>query len=77
MHTQIRVAFKGQTCSHYPFAATRHGRCGSWNGVWAMHTGQDFLSNNAPAAIDFASFHLWPDNWVCTGANGTCTPLML
>jgi len=25
--------------------------------------GQDFLRDNAPASIDFAVIHMWPDNW--------------
>ena len=31
---------------------------------WPLLTGQDFLPNHAPSAIDYASAHLWPDNWV-------------
>ena len=30
---------------------------------WASITGQNFSANHAPAAIDFAAIHLWPDNW--------------
>lgn len=30
---------------------------------WAATTGQDFVRNHAPDAIDFASIHLWRDNW--------------
>ena len=30
---------------------------------WASMTGQNFSENMAPAAIDFAAVHLWPDNW--------------
>ena len=30
---------------------------------WASMTGQNFSANMAPAAIDFAAVHLWPDNW--------------
>jgi len=30
---------------------------------WATITGQNFTANHAPAAIDFAAIHLWPDNW--------------
>ena len=30
---------------------------------WASITGQNFSANHAPAGIDFAAIHLWPDNW--------------
>ncbi|KAK9848172.1 hypothetical protein WJX84_006623, partial [Apatococcus fuscideae] len=30
---------------------------------WASLTGQNFSVNMAPAGIDFAAVHLWPDNW--------------
>lgn len=30
---------------------------------WAAKTGQDFVANHAPESIDFATIHLWPDNW--------------
>jgi len=30
---------------------------------WAERTGQDFDRNHAHAAVDFAGFHLWVDNW--------------
>ena len=30
---------------------------------WPLQTGQDFLPNHAVAGIDYASIHLWPDNW--------------
>ncbi|KAK9817174.1 hypothetical protein WJX72_010656 [[Myrmecia] bisecta] len=36
---------------------------GTAGGDWPTKTGQDFLNNHRPATIDFASFHLWPDNW--------------
>ena len=26
-------------------------------------TGQNYLSNHLPGSIDYASIHLWPDNW--------------
>ncbi|KAK9810193.1 hypothetical protein WJX72_006485 [[Myrmecia] bisecta] len=31
--------------------------------AWPSKTGTDFVANHAPASIDFAAFHLWPDNW--------------
>ena len=30
---------------------------------WATITGQNFSANHAPATIDFAAIHVWPDNW--------------
>ncbi|QDZ21967.1 glycoside hydrolase [Chloropicon primus] len=30
---------------------------------WAAQTGQDFVANHLPETIDFATIHLWPDNW--------------
>ena len=33
---------------------------------WPLHTGQDFLPNHMVDGIDFASLHLWPDNWART-----------
>ncbi|CAL5224249.1 g6902 [Coccomyxa viridis] len=50
--------------------------CQAWNGAspflkngqdqWPLHTGQDFLPNHMVDGIDFASLHLWPDNWART-----------
>lgn len=36
---------------------------GEWPAQWAAHLGQDFVADHASPAIDFASFHSWPDNW--------------
>eukprot|EP00884_Botryococcus_braunii_P017464 jgi/Botrbrau1/4400/Bobra.105_2s0043.1 len=30
---------------------------------WASYVGNDFMPNHAVPSIDYASFHLWPDNW--------------
>ncbi|GMH40609.1 hypothetical protein BSKO_08513 [Bryopsis sp. KO-2023] len=30
---------------------------------WAKRSGQDFVRNHEPEAIDFAAIHLWVDNW--------------
>ena len=30
---------------------------------WAAFTGQDFVKNHMIDEIDFATVHLWPDNW--------------
>lgn len=32
-------------------------------GQWAEETGQNFTRNHLPSAIDFATIHVWPDNW--------------
>ena len=31
--------------------------------AWPLQTGQDFLPNHLVDGIDFASIHMWPDNW--------------
>ncbi len=31
--------------------------------AWPLQTGQDFLPNHVVDGIDFASIHMWPDNW--------------
>eukprot|EP01025_Chloroclados_australasicus_P056089 TRINITY_DN6893_c0_g1_i5.p1 TRINITY_DN6893_c0_g1~~TRINITY_DN6893_c0_g1_i5.p1 ORF type:complete len:315 (+),score=14.26 TRINITY_DN6893_c0_g1_i5:200-1144(+) len=30
---------------------------------WAAEMGQDFIKNNKIATIDFATIHVWPNNW--------------
>lgn len=35
----------------------------------SLTIGCDFLRNHAPACIDFASIHLWPDSWLPNGDN--------
>ncbi|GMH40948.1 hypothetical protein BSKO_08852 [Bryopsis sp. KO-2023] len=30
---------------------------------WGTRTGQDFVRNHRPAAIDYCGIHVWPDNW--------------
>ena len=32
-------------------------------GTWCSLTGQNFTQNMAPATIDFAGVHIWPDLW--------------
>ncbi len=46
---------------------------------WPLHTGQDFLPNHMVDGIDYASLHLWPDNWARTDEYfGRCTrPLII
>lgn len=31
--------------------------------AWCLATGQDFLPNHVAPGIDYASFHMWSDNW--------------
>eukprot|EP00884_Botryococcus_braunii_P009399 jgi/Botrbrau1/18460/Bobra.0072s0043.1 len=31
--------------------------------TWAATEGQDFVADNTSPSLDFATFHLWPDNW--------------
>lgn len=35
---------------------------------WAQVTGQDFVRNHQPEAIDYAAIHVWPDNWQVTAS---------
>ena len=44
--------------------ANPYGRNGQ--DQWSLHTGQDFLPNHMVDGIDYASLHLWPDNWART-----------
>lgn len=44
------------------------GFCGPGNASrntdsWMAFNGQDFISNHQHASIDFATCHIWPDNW--------------
>ncbi len=32
-------------------------------GAWPQQTGNDFLPNHLANGIDYASIHMWPDNW--------------
>ncbi len=46
-------------------------------GGWALQSGQNFSVNHAPANIDFAAIHVWPDNWErCAPAAGAATTSM-
>lgn len=31
---------------------------------WASKAGQDFISQHVISVIDFATLHIWPDNWL-------------
>ncbi|KAK9817202.1 hypothetical protein WJX72_011021 [[Myrmecia] bisecta] len=33
-------------------------------GAWGGQTGQDFVAQTSSTAVDFASIHLWPQNWL-------------
>ena len=36
---------------------------GGPGGAWPVMTGNDFLPNHMANGIDYASIHMWPDNW--------------
>ncbi len=36
---------------------------GGPGGAWPLQTGNDFLPNHMANGIDYASIHMWPDNW--------------
>ncbi|KDD76401.1 hypothetical protein H632_c239p0, partial [Helicosporidium sp. ATCC 50920] len=38
---------------------------------WAFNEGQDFVRDHNSSDIDFATVHLWPDNWKDTSASFT------
>jgi mannan endo-1,4-beta-mannosidase len=39
-------------------------RTGIASSPWALMEGQDFLANHAGEHVDFATTHVWPDNWL-------------
>lgn len=39
-------------------------RTGIASSPWALQEGQDFVANHKPESIDFATTHIWPDNWL-------------
>ena len=39
-------------------------RTGIASSPWALMEGQDFVANHAVREIDFATTHVWPDNWL-------------
>ena len=47
-------------------------RTGISSSPWASQEGQDFLSNNVVADIDFATLHIWADNWLGYADFSTC-----
>lgn len=34
-----------------------------YSGTWSSYSGQSFEDDNSPDEIDFATVHIWPDNW--------------
>ena len=53
-----------------PGAGSR--RTGIASSPWAAQEGQDFLANNVVPDIDFATTHIWMDNWLGYGDYSTC-----
>ena len=49
-----------------------HARRANPGGAWPYQTGQDFVPNHLVDGIDFASVHMWPDNWDRVGPSPTC-----
>ncbi|KAK9827542.1 hypothetical protein WJX74_009674 [Apatococcus lobatus] len=45
------------------FAAGDPAINGNPQGTWSGKTGQDFRGNHMSKNIDFATIHMWPDNW--------------
>lgn len=39
-------------------------RTGIASSPWALMEGQDFVANHKVEHIDFATTHVWPDNWL-------------
>eukprot|EP01024_Parvocaulis_polyphysoides_P072986 TRINITY_DN9339_c1_g3_i5.p2 TRINITY_DN9339_c1_g3~~TRINITY_DN9339_c1_g3_i5.p2 ORF type:complete len:297 (+),score=45.56 TRINITY_DN9339_c1_g3_i5:170-1060(+) len=57
--------FYSATCDRVhinPGAGTR--RTGIGSSPWALQEGQDFINNHRPDSIDFATVHIWSDNWM-------------
>ena len=47
-------------------------RTGISSSPWASQEGQDFLTNNVVPDIDFATTHIWMDNWMGYADYSTC-----
>eukprot|EP01024_Parvocaulis_polyphysoides_P072981 TRINITY_DN9339_c1_g1_i1.p1 TRINITY_DN9339_c1_g1~~TRINITY_DN9339_c1_g1_i1.p1 ORF type:complete len:300 (+),score=33.27 TRINITY_DN9339_c1_g1_i1:170-1069(+) len=57
--------FYSSTCHRVhinPGAGTR--RTGIGSSPWALAEGQDFINNHRSDSIDFATVHIWADNWM-------------
>eukprot|EP01025_Chloroclados_australasicus_P061239 TRINITY_DN801_c1_g1_i1.p1 TRINITY_DN801_c1_g1~~TRINITY_DN801_c1_g1_i1.p1 ORF type:complete len:974 (-),score=120.79 TRINITY_DN801_c1_g1_i1:2457-4940(-) len=65
MITVGEEGFYSSTCNRVhinPGAGTR--RTGIGSSPWALQEGQDFVKNHAIPQIDFATVHIWSDNWL-------------
>lgn len=47
-------------------------RTGIASSPWASQEGQDFLTNNVVPDVDFATVHIWMDNWMGYADYSTC-----
>eukprot|EP01024_Parvocaulis_polyphysoides_P060022 TRINITY_DN6512_c1_g1_i1.p2 TRINITY_DN6512_c1_g1~~TRINITY_DN6512_c1_g1_i1.p2 ORF type:complete len:298 (-),score=37.56 TRINITY_DN6512_c1_g1_i1:472-1365(-) len=57
--------FYSSTCHRVhinPGAGARRSGLGS--SPWALQEGQDFINNHRSDSIDFATVHIWMDNWM-------------
>lgn len=59
-------------CRVYLNPAAGERRTGISSSPWAAQEGQDFLTNNVVPSIDFATVHIWMDNWLGYGDFSTC-----
>ena len=56
----LRVTCRmGEVCAGGVMTVCMLGRGQEWGG----QIGQDFVPDHMPASIDFATIHVWPDNW--------------
>eukprot|EP01025_Chloroclados_australasicus_P023458 TRINITY_DN2376_c0_g1_i8.p1 TRINITY_DN2376_c0_g1~~TRINITY_DN2376_c0_g1_i8.p1 ORF type:complete len:1394 (-),score=237.96 TRINITY_DN2376_c0_g1_i8:1244-5095(-) len=65
MVTVGEEGFYSSTCHRVhanPGAGSR--RTGIGSSPWALQEGQDFIANHRSDAIDFATVHIWMDNWM-------------
>lgn len=61
-------------CRVYLNPGAGERRIGIASSPWAAQEGQDFLANNVVPDIDFATTHIWMDNWMGYGDFSTCIP---
>ena len=61
-------------CRVYLNPGAGERRLGIASSPWAAQEGQDFLANNVVPDIDFATTHIWMDNWMGYGDFSTCIP---
>ena len=65
MLTVGEEGFYSSTCARVhmnPGSGLR--RTGIASSPWALMEGQDFIANHQIPTIDFATTHVWPDNWL-------------